>query len=166
MINLNNVALFIINSVSIFIVIVLIRELVNLFCQVKQRSIYSFNSLCFFHDFFIYLYSQFSHLKSKSSQNFSSCFQHRQLWIVQLTAINLMKFFIKERIVITIFTGLDCKILISPNLPCSFITHDFRFRLTIASVTLQEFCKLADVEHIVSNLCMVLINKLAGLNDY
>lgn len=103
--------------------------------------------------------------QTKGFQNFFSGFDHGQIRIIQLTTIYLVVVFIQQSVIVAILTGLHRQDSVPTDFPCGFITHDFRLCHIGCAVTLHDFCELADVEHIVTNLGMVLVDEFAGLYD-
>lgn len=89
-----------------------------------------------------------------------------QFRVINLTAINLVVVFIQQGVVVTIFAGLHRKDSILSDLPCGFIAHNLRLRHIACAVALHNFCKLADMKHIVSDLRMILVNEGAGLHNH
>ena len=161
--------LHIIDLIHIFIGVEVLCKTVELKSKLCDRVIdhhrlsADFKSLL--HDILIEHRPQLPVLQSKGFQNILTDFDHGQFRIIDLPAVNLIAVFVHQRVIITVLTGLHRKDSILSDLPCGFIAHNFRLRHIACTVALHNLCKLADMKHIVSNLCVVLVDECTRLYD-
>ena len=161
--------LHIIDLIHIFIGIEVLSKTVELERKLCNRVVHHnrlpANLKSLFHHILIDHGTKLPVFQTKGFQNFFSGFDHGQIRVIQLTAIYLVVVLIQQSIIVSVLTGLHRQDSVPTDFPCSFVTHNLRLRHIGCTVTLHDFCELADVEHIVADLGVVLVDEFAGLHD-